>query len=189
MASNTFKLVEEDFKCYYDFKPGMRFIDMMPVIGDAYKLRETVKSMAAGIRERHPEGVDYIAAMELLGVPFGAPLAYELGCGLVIIRKPGKLPGPVYTTHSVKVYDETDLHIQKGAFPEGARVILVDDLIYYGGTLAAACRLLQMGGAKVLECDVIVDLPFLNGRENLQKEFPGVNVYGVMEFTPPKNLE
>ncbi|GIX60587.1 adenine phosphoribosyltransferase [Babesia caballi] len=186
MVAQAFQLTEEDFRRFTDFKPGIRFIDIMPLLKDSYKFRETIKVMAEGIRQRNPEGVDYIAALELRGVPFAAPLAYELGCGLVIVRKPGKLPGPIYSTHSAHSYGSTDLNIQQDAVEEGARVVIVDDLLAKGGTLSAACRLFNMLKANILECDVVIDLPYRNGREKIKKEAPHVEVYGVVEFKPAK---
>ncbi|GIX65782.1 adenine phosphoribosyltransferase [Babesia caballi] len=182
MVAQAFQLTEEDFRIFTDFKPGIRFIDIMPLLKDGYKFRETIKVMAEGIKKRNPKGVDYIAALELRGVLFGAPLAYELGCGLVIIRKPGKLPGPIISTHSSNSYGSTDLNVQQDAVEEGARVVIVDDGVSFGGTLAAACRLFKMLKANILECDVVIDIPFLNGRKKIKKEAPHVELYGVVEF-------
>ncbi|GIX60582.1 adenine phosphoribosyltransferase [Babesia caballi] len=188
MVAQAFQLTEEDFRIFTDFKPGIRFVDIMPVLKDDYKFRETIKVMAEGIRQRHPEGVDYIAALELRGVPFAAPLAYELCCGLVIIRKPGKLPGPIISTESSHSYGTTDLTMQADAVEDGARVVIVDDLLALGGTLSAACRLLRELKAKILECLVVVEIPGAPGRENIQKAFPEVPVNSVMNFyLPPKN--
>ncbi|GIX66434.1 adenine phosphoribosyltransferase [Babesia caballi] len=169
MVAQAFQLTEEDFRIFTDFKPGIRFVDIMPVLKDDYKFRETIKVMAEGIRQRHPEGVDYIAALELRGVPFAAPLAYELCCGLVIIRKPGKLLAD--------------------AVEDGARVVIVDDLLALGGTLSAACRLLRELKAKILSASLSLRSPVpLAG--NIQKAFPEVPVNSVMNFyLPPRTLK
>jgi adenine phosphoribosyltransferase len=115
-----------------------------------------------------PQKVDVVAAAEARGFLFAAPLAIALNKPLVPLRKPGKLP---YLTHKQQYdleYGTAELHVHIDSFTPGAQVLLVDDVLATGGTLAAACKLIETAGAQVHSCAVLVELAFLGGREKLR---------------------
>ncbi|MDZ4200514.1 MAG: adenine phosphoribosyltransferase [Kiritimatiellia bacterium] len=145
-------------------KPGIVFKDVTPILAKAAFFREAVDLFA----ERHRASrLDSIAAVEARGFLFGAALADRLGVGLIPVRKKGKLP---YRTRSASYdleYGSATLEIHEDAFSPGARVLLIDDLLATGGTLAAAVGLIEQLGATLVEIDVLVELAFLNGRARL----------------------
>lgn len=145
-------------------KPGILFKDIAPLLESPEGLRATIDLMA----ERWGgERVHRIAALESRGFPFGAALAYRLGVGLAMLRKPGKLP---YQKRSV-IYDleyGTDtIEMHTDAVEPGRRVLLVDDLLATGGTAQAGLKLLHEAGAEVIGCSFVVELAFLGGGSKL----------------------
>ena len=111
--------------------------------------------------------IDAIVAIESRGFIFGAPLAYALGIGLVPVRKAGKLPADTHRLEYALEYGTATLEIHKDAFPTGARVIVIDDLLATGGTIAAACQLVAQAGGHVVEAAFLIELAGLAGRERL----------------------
>ncbi|XP_055001780.1 adenine phosphoribosyltransferase isoform X1 [Sorex araneus] len=101
------------------------------------------------------------------GFLFGPSLAQELGLGCVLIRKRGKLPGPTVSVSYTLEYGKAELEIQKDTLEPGQKVVVVDDLLATGGTMRAACELLSLLRADVLECVSLVELTSLKGREKL----------------------
>ncbi|MFN7470115.1 MAG: adenine phosphoribosyltransferase, partial [Roseiflexaceae bacterium] len=95
------------------------------------------------------------------------PLAYALGIGLVPVRKVGKLPADTYQVEYALEYGTATLEIHKDAFKPGARVVVIDDLLATGGTIAAACELVERAGGVVVESAFLIELAFLGGREKL----------------------
>src|SRR4029078_13022565 len=98
---------------------------------------------------------------------FSAPLAYRLGVGLVPVRKHGKLPAATYRVEYELEYGSNKLEIHRDAFTPGARVVIIDDLLATGGTVAAAFSVFEMAGGFVEEVSFLIELSFLNGREKL----------------------
>jgi adenine phosphoribosyltransferase len=146
-------------------KPGVQFKDITPLLACPEAFRAAVDQMAASLAHRP---YDAVAAAEARGFLFAAPLAYITKKPLVPLRKPGKLP---YRTHKLQYdleYGQAELHVHIDSFDPGARVLLVDDLLATGGTLAAACKLVEQAGGKVACCAVLVELSFLEGRERLK---------------------
>jgi adenine phosphoribosyltransferase len=116
----------------------------------------------------HAQDVDAIAAAEARGFLFAAPLALNLQKPLIPLRKPGKLP---HKTHSFRYdleYGSAELHVHIDAVNPGARVLLIDDLLATGGTMQAACQLIEKAGGRVLACAFLVELAFLGGRAKLE---------------------
>ena len=145
-------------------KPGVSYKDITPVLADPKALAYIVDSLA----ERYRGRVDAVAGIESRGFIFGAPIAYALGVGLSIVRKPGKLP---FDKHSVSYeleYGSDSLEIHTDAMAAGDRVVLVDDLLATGGTSKAAIELIERVGATVIECAFIIELAFLDGRSRLE---------------------
>lgn len=146
-------------------KPGVMFKDITPLLLDPNAFAYAVARMASHYAT---ERLDLIAAAEARGFLFAAPMALELHKGLVPLRKPGKLP---YKTRSHKYdleYGSTELHVHEDAVQPGARVLMVDDVLATGGTMAAACELVERSGGVVVGCAFLIELSFLNGRAPLR---------------------
>ena len=114
--------------------------------------------------------IDYVAAIESRGYIFGAPLAYKLGAGFIVIRKPGKLPAEVERVSYDLEYGTDSLEIHKDAIEPGKRVLLVDDLLATGGTINASCRLIEKLGGKTAGIAFMIELSDLKGREKLPED-------------------
>jgi adenine phosphoribosyltransferase len=144
-------------------KPGIVFKDVTPLLADAAGLALAVELMANPFRNEH---IDVVVGPESRGFIFGTAVATALSAGFIPIRKPGKLP---YRTRSIEYaleYGTDQLHIHVDAVQPGMRVLLVDDLLATGGTLAASMRLLghEGLGAEVVGASLLIELEFLNGR-------------------------
>ena len=145
-------------------KPGILFYDISTLLAHAKAWHETVERMADMIRPYKP---DVLAGIESRGFLLAAPLALALGTGFVMLRKQGKLPGiTVRHTYALE-YGADTIEIQQDAIKEGARVVLVDDLLATGGTLSAAVTLLERVGAVVPAAACVIELTFLEGRKKL----------------------
>ena len=142
-------------------KPGIVFKDIMPMLADAEAFAAAIDTLAAPWRDAR---IDAVLAIESRGFLFGAPLARTLGAGLVPLRKPGKLPGPVLEARYALEYGNDVLQVQADAVAPGTRVLLVDDVLATGGTLLAAQVLAQRLGAEIAGASVLMELAFLNGR-------------------------
>ena len=145
-------------------KPGILFYDISTLLAHPKAWHETIEQMAATIRPHKP---DVLAGIESRGFLLAAPLALALGTGFVMLRKKGKLPGiTVRHTYALE-YGTDEIEIQADAIEKGKRVVLVDDLLATGGTLAAAVTLLQTVGAVVPTAACIIELTFLEGRKKV----------------------
>ncbi|HET8741502.1 MAG TPA: adenine phosphoribosyltransferase [Gaiella sp.] len=143
---------------------GIVFKDLMPLIGDGEAFKATIDQLADWSRPRRP---DVILGAEARGFIFGGALAYELGCGFVAARKPGKLPWEkIRATYELE-YGNDSLEIHADAFRNGARVIVLDDVLATGGTAQAKVDLVQQLGGQVVGALFVIELTFLHGRERL----------------------
>jgi adenine phosphoribosyltransferase len=147
-------------------KPGILFKDITPLLADPTAFRASVERLA----ERYgSQPIDAIAAAEARGFLFAAPLALALRKPLVPLRKPGKLP---YRTYSLKYdleYGQAELHMHVDGIAPGQRVLMIDDVLATGGTMAAGCKLVEQAGGVVVGCAFLVELTFLKGREKLTR--------------------
>lgn len=144
--------------------PGIQFKDITTLLRDGLALKQVIELLAA----RYQGGkIDAVVGIESRGFIFSAPLAYKLGVGLVPVRKPGKLPASTYQIEYALEYGTNTLEIHKDSFTPGARVVVVDDLLATGGTVAAACELVELAGGVVEEVAFVIELAFLGGREKL----------------------
>jgi adenine phosphoribosyltransferase len=157
-------------------KSGIKFRDITTLLLDAEGLRLTIERMAAAVDGK----VDLVAGIEARGFLFGAALAVELGTGLLLIRKDGKLPGATIAEDYALEYGTDRIAIHADACTPGARVLLVDDLIATGGTARAAVRLLRKAGADVTQAAFVVDLPELGGADALRGD--GIAVNALVAF-------
>lgn len=144
-------------------QPGIQFKDITALLGSPAGLSDAVNEML----EASPNDVDAVAGIESRGFIFAAPMALMLHVGLVPIRKPGKLPGPVYEEAFSLEYGTETLTIHQDALQSGQRVLLVDDLLASGGTLVAASKLIRRTGAEVVHTTVLLELAGLNGRATM----------------------
>ena len=159
----------EDLKAFVrdvpDFpKPGIMYRDITPLLNDPAAFKAAIDGLATRYRDSK---IDVVAAAEARGFLFGVPLAMELGVAFVPIRKPGKLP---YQTHSVEYeleYGTDCLEMHVDGIEEGQQVLIVDDLLATGGTVAACCDLVESCGGIVAGCAFLIDLTFLGGAERL----------------------
>lgn len=148
--------------------PGIQFKDITTLIGNGPAFGQVIDALVERYRNR---GIDAVAGIESRGFIFGAPLAQQLGVGLVPIRKPGKLPADTFQVEYQLEYGSNKLEIHRDAFAPGARVVVIDDLLATGGTINAATELIAQAGGVVEELAFIIELTFLGGREKLDK-FP-----------------
>ena len=156
---------------------GVMFRDITTLFKDPEGLREAINIFAERYKDMQ---IDKIAAIESRGFLIGAPLAYLLNVGLVLIRKPGKLPAETIKQDYKLEYGTDQIEIHIDAIKEGERVLIVDDLIATGGTVEAAVKLLQKMKGEVLECCFIIDLSDIGGSKKL--ESMGQNVFSLCEF-------
>jgi len=148
-----------------DFKPGITFFDITPLLADPDAFRYAIDALA----ERYKDsGANKIVAAEARGFIFGAPLAYRLGVGFIPVRKPGKLP---YKTTSVSYeleYGSDSLQMHVDAVQAGDRVLIIDDLLATGGTTNGMIKLVQNSGAEVAGIGFLIELGFLEGASKLE---------------------
>jgi len=156
-------------------KPGIVFKDIMPLIGDPQALKYVVDAMYV---HYFGKKIDKVVSAEARGFIFGPAVAYHLGAGFVAVRKPGKLP---YKTRQVTYdleYGKDSLTIHEDALKRGDNVLLVDDLLATGGTIAAAAKLCEDLGANVVGLGFVIELGFLKGRKKLE----GYDVFSLINY-------
>lgn len=145
-------------------KEGILFYDIGTLLTNAPAWQHAITEMAKLIE---PEKPDYIVAIEARGFLFGAALAAQMGIGMIMVRKKGKLPGDL-AEHSYELEYGTDtLTIQKGIIPTGKKAVLVDDLLATGGTAKATIALTNQIGLTISRAVFLAELTFLKGREKL----------------------
>ena len=145
-------------------RPGILFYDISTLLAHPDAWRATVDRLADVVR---PFAPDLLAGIESRGFLTAAPLALELGCGFVMVRKKGKLPGNTVEYRYDLEYGSDSIEIQADAVEPGQRIVVMDDLLATGGTLAAAVSLFRKVGADVRAAACIVELTFLQGRSKL----------------------
>lgn len=144
--------------------PGVQFKDITPLLANGPAFRAVIDAFTERYSDAH---VDIVAGVESRGFIFSAPLAYRLGVGLAPIRKPGKLPAETVEVEYSLEYGTNMLQMHRDAFQPGARVLLIDDLLATGGTIAAAAELVERIGGVVVELAFAIELQFLAGRSRL----------------------
>lgn len=155
-------------------KPGILFRDISPLLADRDAWHATIKQLAELVRPYKPE---MLAGIESRGFLVTAPLALELGCGFMMVRKRGKLPGgTIPHTYSLE-YGTDTIEIQDNAVQKGQRVVILDDVLATGGTLAAAVSLLRKAGGDVRAAACIIELTFLDGRKRVDLPFEALVQY------------
>ncbi len=154
-------------------KPGVVFKDITPLLRNPAGLSLAVEYLAQPYRGKH---IDAVASAESRGFIFGVAVAQNISAGFVPIRKPGKLPRKALTEEYALEYGTDKLQIHADALCPGDKVLLVDDVLATGGTMAASCKLVEELGAEVAGVAVLIELGFLHGREQLSK----YNIHSVI---------
>ena len=168
--------LKDHIRAIPDFpKPGILFYDISTLLRHADAWQVAMGRLANIVRRYQP---DMLAGIESRGFLLAAPLALKLGCGFVMLRKRGKLPGVVVGLDYALEYGTDRIEIQADAVPPGARVVLVDDLLATGGTLAASISLLRQAGAEVPAAVALIELTFLGGRARAGIPFEALVSYG-----------
>ena len=145
---------------------GVVFRDIMPLLADAEALRQTIEELAAWAKTKEP---DLILGAEARGFILGAAIAYEIGCGFVAARRPGKLPPETVSATYALEYGQNALELHPEMIGRGARVLIHDDVLATGGTVEAIGGLVESLGGVVVGCAFIIELSFLGGRERLSQ--------------------
>jgi len=157
--------LKEHIRGIPDFpKPGILFYDISPLLANAAAWQEAIRRLAATVGAQKP---DLLVGIESRGFLVAAPLAYALGIGFVMVRKRNKLPGAVIRHEYALEYGTDVIEVQADAIKGGERVVILDDLLATGGTMAGAISLLRQQGADVVSAAFLIELTFLNGRERL----------------------
>ena len=159
----------------HDFpKEGIVFKDITPLLQVPAAFKQVIDQMTDHFRD---ERVDVVVGMESRGFIFAGPLAYNLGAGLVPVRKLGKLPHDTLSIEYALEYGSNTLEIHRDAIEPGQRVLVVDDLLATGGTVAATVDLVQQLRGEVIAAAFLIELPFLEGRKALS----GIRVVSLLE--------
>ncbi|MBE9165657.1 adenine phosphoribosyltransferase [Tychonema sp. LEGE 06208] len=156
-------------------KPGIMFRDITTLLSNPQGLSYTIDSLA---EKCSAMSADYVVGMESRGFIFGAPLAYKMGIGFIPVRKPGKLPGEVYSAEYELEYGVDQLEMHRNAMKSGSRVLVVDDLIATGGTAVATAQLLQQASCELIGFAFVIELQALGGRQKL----PDVPIVTLVEY-------
>jgi len=155
-------------------KPGILFYDISTLLAHGPAWQEAVNRMGDMLAARKP---DVLAGIESRGFLLAAPLALHLGIGFIMLRKPRKLPGAVLGLSYALEYGEDRIEMQADAIQQGQRVVLLDDLLATGGTMAAGISLLQQAGAEVVGSAALIELTFLGGRSRIHVPFDALLAY------------
>ena len=156
-------------------EPGIVFKDIMPLLADPAAFKDAVDRLAEWAAPKEP---DLILGAEARGFILGGALAYTLDCGFCAARRPGKLPWKTISASYALEYGENALEVHADAFADGARVLVHDDVLATGGTVKAILDLVEQLGGVVVGVAFLIELEFLNGREQLA----GFDVHSLITY-------
>jgi adenine phosphoribosyltransferase len=156
---------------------GILFRDVMGILENAQAFKLTIELLA---KKYQDQGFTKIVGTEARGFLFGAPLALALGVGFVPVRKPGKLPRATYSQDYQLEYGQDTLEIHQDALSKEDKVLIVDDLLATGGTIAATTKLVRQLGAEATAAAFVISLPDLGGEKVLADA--GLDVYSLLQF-------
>lgn len=164
--ANAHEALKDKIRLVQDFpEEGVLFQDLTPVLADAEALKVVISEMADASRQL---GADLVGGLDARGFLLGSAVAFDMGTGILAIRKKGKLPPPVITQEYTTEYSSAALEIPaEGMEIEGKSIVLVDDVLATGGTLVAARDLIEQAGGKVVGYVVVLEVEGLGGREKL----------------------
>ena len=167
--------LKEHIRSVPDFpKPGILFYDISTLLAHAKAWHTCVERMREAVAPMKP---DLLVGIESRGFLVAAPLAYTLGCGFVMVRKRGKLPGTTIPYTYDLEYGSDSIEIQADGVRQGQRVVIADDLLATGGTMQAAINLVRKVGGEVVGSICIIELAFLQGRKRLDVPFEAMLSY------------
>jgi len=155
--------------------PGVGFKDVTPLLADPQLLRETVGDLAEWVRSKD---ADIVLGAEARGFWIGSAIAIEAGVGFVPARRPGKLPPETVSATYFLEYGENALEVHPDLIPDGARVVIHDDVLATGGTVEAIAKLVRQLGGEVVGACFIIELTFLGGRDKLT----GIDLHALIEY-------
>ena len=157
--------LEDRIRDVPDFpKKGIVFKDITPLLKDAAAFKYVIDLLT---EKYHDKGVEVVVAIEARGFIIGAPLAYNLGAAFVPVRKAAKLPAEVVSAQYSLEYGVDSLDMHKDAILPGQKVLIIDDILATGGTIAATVELVEKLGGEVIGIAFLIELTFLNGRQKL----------------------
>ncbi len=156
-------------------KKGIVFKDITTLLQDATSYQRMVDLMS---HRYVGQRVDKVVGVEARGFIIGSALAYKLGAGVVLVRKPGKLPSETFSKTYELEYGTDTLEIHQDAIKPGEKILIADDLLATGGTMTAVVELVQSMGGEIVECCFMAELDFLKGRDKL----PAGKVYSLLHF-------
>lgn len=176
MTEQIIATVKEKIRAVENFpKEGIIFRDITTALKEADTLKLMIDYLCDQFKDTK---IDYVAGIESRGFIFGMPMAYKLNAGFVPIRKPKKLPAETLSQSYDLEYGSDTIEIHKDAIPEGANVLIVDDLLATGGTAEAACKLINKTGGNLVGIAFLIELEALNGREKLDCE----NIVSMLKY-------
>ena len=157
-------------------KEGIIFKDITPLLSNPASFKKAIDTLKARYEDKR---IDQVVGVEARGFIFASALAYALGCGVVMVRKPGKLPYKTYQkTYSLE-YGEDSIEVHQDAFEKDQKIIIIDDVLATGGTLAACVELVSKNfEVDLVEVGFLIELDFLNGRQKLGN----IPIYSMMHF-------
>lgn len=156
-------------------KKGIIFKDITTLLQDATSYQRMIDLIAHRYVGQH---IDKVVGVEARGFIIGSALAYKLGAGIVLVRKPGKLPSETFSKTYALEYGTDTLEIHKDAIKPGERILIADDLLATGGTMSAVVDMVTSMGGEIVECCFMAELDFLKGREKL----PAGKVFSLLHF-------
>lgn len=156
-------------------KKGILFKDITTLLSDAKSYQKMIDLLSHRYIDKR---IDKVVGVEARGFIIGAALAYKLGAGIVLVRKPGKLPSETFRKTYDLEYGTDTLEIHTDSIKKGERILIADDLLATGGTVAAVVDMVKEMGGDIIECCFMVELEFLNGR----KKLPDVNAFSLLQF-------
>ncbi len=154
---------------------GVMFRDITTILKNPEAFKYSIDTIVQKYKDAK---IDKVVSIEARGYIFGGAIAYNLGCGIVPVRKLGKLPAETVKMEYELEYGKNTIEIHKDGIEKGERVLLFDDVLATGGTMLAACKLVEMLGGKVVACAFIANLTYLSGTEKL-KEY---EVFSLVEY-------
>ena len=157
-------------------KEGIIFKDITPLLSNPASFKKAIDTLKARYEDKR---IDQVVGVEARGFIFASALAYALGCGVVMVRKPGKLPYKTYQkTYSLE-YGEDSIEIHQDAFEKDQKIVIIDDVLATGGTLAACVELVSKNfEVDLVEIGFLIELDFLNGRQKLGN----IPIYSMIHF-------
>lgn len=168
--------IKEHLREIQDFpKPGILFFDITTVLKNAEAFAEAIDLLYERFKDTD---FDLIAGTESRGFIFASTLAYKMNKGIILVRKPGKLPAETIREEYALEYGTDSVEMHKDAVKEGTKVLVLDDLLATGGTAAATCALIEKAGGVVAGVGFMIELDFLNGREKIKQ----YDIYSILNI-------